>query len=530
MAKIATKAGLVLGTNLKLHVADKGGTDIAISKAGAILTITSSTTNFTGSSEVAGIVNRALANGDVIKLSNTTNDLNEGVTATVTAVGANSITATIVTGTGATEGAGANINIVAFKKTYQFLAASGLSFVDGVQGLTFVSKMVDLWDTTDLDKYDPAFTSIEPRAKSVASINGWEWHDTNTFNAIRDTALETRVSKTSAAVKICALLRSTANSHAPTDQIKYWYSGDAEITAPNAFVMTGYANQLVLIYDYNGGTPIDKRGTWYTRLAEEGKTIVMETHSLNYAEIYPISAANAIDPKLIVSDVTIAAGGIFANIDFNLDVDSVYSGTVNGTPYNFYGFVDGDGKTNEAVHQKLNYLWRQSTNVNSDGTGPVKRGDKQPPISSFSGDAFTLKSYLTNYNSSQRNYLTLVDLTSTNRAWPAIYTLTITSPALSLGGTMSLIHKETHGTADPVYLDNEAVQEQKDKSILASYDIVVAYSTYNKGGHIPNTPIELILTWNRPGFIEPDNIEVILGAANKSQAITPTADPSYTAV
>lgn len=529
MAKITSKSSLTLGTNLKLHVADKGGTDIAISKSGSVLTITSSSTNFTASSGALGIVNRALAVGDVITISHTANALNEGATAKITAVGANSITADIVSGTCATESAGSDINLVAFKKTWEYLEAGGLSFIDGVAGIVLHSKLTDLWNSSDLDRYDPVFTSIEPRAKSLAAINGWEPHNSNTANANRDMAMEVRPSKTATATKIYSLLRSTSNAHASTDQMTYWYSGDAEMTAPNNFVMTGYANQNVLIYDYNDGTPIDKRGTWFTRLAVEGKTTIMEQHSLNYAEIYPISAANGIDPKLTVPDATIAAGGIFANIDFNLDVDSVHSGLVDGVPYNFYGFIDADSKSNEAVHQKINYLWRQSTNVNSDGTGPQKRGDKQWPITSFSGDAFSVKSYLANYNAAQRNNITLFDTGNAARTWPSIYTLTVTAPALVQGGTFSLIHKDSHGTGNPVYLKNEAGTDQKDIAIASSQDIVVAYSTYNVGGHTPNTPIDLVMTWNRPSYVEPDNTEFTLGPANMSVSMTPTADPSYTA-
>jgi len=530
MAKITTKAGLTLGTNLKLHIADKGGTNIGIGVSGGTITLTAGASLWQTSSETAGIVNRAIVVGDVIKISHTTNSANEGVTATVTNVTTTVITATTLTGTPVTESAGADINVVAFKKTYQFLATGGLSFVDGVSGITFVSKMVDLWDGTDLDKYDAAFSSIEPRAKSVASINGWEYHDDSTRDAIRDTALEIRPNKTATATKILALLRSTSNSHAATDQMTNWFGGDSEMTAPNNFVMQGSANQLVLIYDYNGGTPIDKRGTWYTRLAVEGKTTIMEQHNLQYAEIYPISAANSIDPKLTVDDATIAAGGIFTNIDFNLDVDSTYSGDVNGTPYNFYGFIDADGQTNEAVHQKINYLWRQSTNVNADGSGPQKRGDKQWPITAFSGDAFTVKSYLLNYKASTRNYLTVVDLTATNRSWPAIYTLTANAAALAVGGTMSIIHEDSHGTSGAVYMKNEAGVDQKDIAIIASRDIVVAYSTYTTGGHTANTPLALRLTWNKPNAIEPDSTSFILGPANMSVSIAPAADPSYVAV
>lgn len=527
MAKINSKASLVMGTNLKLHVADKGGTDIAISKSASILTITNSVVDFTASSEAAGVVNRPLVVNDIIKLNHTTNALNEGVTAQITAVSAHSITATILTGTGATEAAASDISITAFKKTYQFLAAGGLSFVDGVQGIILASKLVDLWDSSDLDKYDRVFASIEPRAKSIASINGWEPHDTNTINSVRDTALEVRPSATATATKVYALLRSTGNAHAPSDQMTFWFSGDSEMTAPNNFVMTGYANQLALIYDYNGGTPIDKRGNWYTRLAIEFKTIIMESSNLQFAEIYPISAANALDPKLTVADATVGAGGIYANIDYNLDVDSVEVGLVDGSPYNFAGHIDADSQTNEAVHMKINYLWRQSTNVNADGSGPQKRGDKQLPLTSFSGDVFTIKSYINNYKASQRNYLRLVDTIATTRQWPTAYTLTVNAAALAVGGTMSIIHEDSFGTSTATYLKNDAAVDQKDIAIISSRDITIAYSTYNTGGHTPGTPLALRLTYNRPNFIEPDSTAFTF-STDSSVTIQPTADPSYT--
>ncbi len=531
MAKITTKAALVLGTNLKLHVADKSGTDITIGVAGTILTLTSTVTDFVSNSETAGIVNRPLIINDLIVLSHTNNDLNEGLLAEISAVSAHSITATITSGPtipGANEIAGADINVVGLKKTYEFLEAGGLSFVDGVQGITFVSKMADLWDTTDLDRYDPAFASIEPRAKAVASINYWEGHNLQTLNAIRDTALEYRYSKTSSAHTIFTLFSSSGISHATTDQVTTWSEDDLEMDAPQSFVMTGYVNQLIKIYDQRAG--LDKRGIWFTRLAVEGKTIIMEQHSCNFAEIKTISVANGIDPKLTVNDATVSAGGIYSNIDFNLDIDSSYSGDVNGTPYNFYGFIEGDEQYNETVHQKINYLWRQPININSDGSGPQKRGDKQWPITSFSGEDFTVKSYLSNYNDSQRNKIFLLDLTATIRTWPAIYTITVTSPDLAVGGRMSIIHKDTHGTSSPVYLKNEDNIDQKDITIAATQDIVVAYSTYNINGHTPNTPIELVLTWNKPDTVEPDNKTFILGQSNRIESITPTANPSYTPI
>ncbi len=532
MAKITSKSSLTLGTNLQLHIADKGGTDIAINSGSS--TITSSSTNFTASSSSGGITNRAIVVGDVIEVSHTANNANEGLVLTVTAVTANSITYTVVSGTPATESAGADINILARKKTVQFLAASGLSFVDGVAGTALYSKLVDLWSVNDLDKYPPVFSSIEPRAKSLAMINYWEPHDSNTLNALRDMALEIRDTATSTARRIYALLRTNGNFHASTDQMYFWSTSDAELTAPTAAVMTGYLNQLVLIYD--SGASIDKRGNWVQRCAVAGKTIIYNVANLQYAEIITVPNTNAIDPKLAdpstgtpyVSDATIAAGGIYANIKYYLDNDGLYTGAVSGTNYTFAGYVDGDSKTNEQVHAKINYLWRQSTNVNVDGTGATKRGDKQPPLTTFSGDVFTVNSYLLNYSTTQRNNLRLVDSSGVTRQWPLVNTITVTAGSLAIGGTFTVYHANTYGTSAAVILQNESGTAQQDVTIASSVSIPFAYSTYTVDGHTANTPLTIRVAYNRPGYIEAGVTDpYTLSGSDVSIALPITADPSY---
>jgi len=271
---------------------------------------------------------------------------------------------------------------------------------------------------------------------------------------------------------------------------------------------------------------------WYTRLAIAGKTIIMESTAAKYAEIYPISAANAYDPKLhngtnlIVEDLTISGGGIYSAITYNLDVDGLYTGSVDGTPHTFAGYIEANNQTNESVHAKVNWMWRQTSNVNSDGAGAVKRGDKQPPLTAFSGDVFTVKSYLLNYKASQRNNLRLVDTSVATWQWPTAYTLTVNSAALAVGGTFSLIHEDTYGTSNAVYLKNDLSVDQKDIAITASKDITIAYSTYNIGGHVAGQPLPLRLTWNKPGAVEPSNLSFTF-SSDSSVTISPTADPSY---
>jgi hypothetical protein len=529
MAIIESKASLVLGTNVQLHLVDFQGTDIGVSVATDVATITSSTTDFTASSSAAGITKRAIVVGDVLTLSHLATSAAEGMQATVTAVSANSITADTSGVSDFTEAAGADINVTAFDKTYQFIEANGLDFQDGVKGLTFASWVVDLWDASDLDIYPSVFKSIEPRAKSLASINGWKPHDTDTINSVRGTALEIRPTATGDATQIYALwksgdLHNVGDRQTTGDQFYFWPSSDAEITAPTSAVMKGSIDQLFLIYDADGADNRFSNGvTWFTRCAEPLKTIVMQEHEVNYAEIMPVSAANALDPKLTVSD---ASGAPYNNIVFTNDTLD-YSGDVDGVNYNFDYLINAASETNEVVHNRVNWLLRQPTDINTGDAG-VMRGDKQWPITTFTGDIFTVQGYLLNYVAAQRNNLRLVDTGSNTRQWPTIYSLTITSPSLAIGGTFSLIHANTYGASGAVYLQDESAVEQKDQAIAASTEIVIAYSSYSVDGHTPNTPIPLVLTWNRPGFVEPASIAFTMGAANTTQAISPTADPSYT--
>lgn len=532
MAKVTAKSSLVLGTNYKYHIVDIQGTDIEIDATNS--EILSTSTDFTATSETNGVVTRAPVVGDIITLYHTGNVSNEGVELEVTSVAANVLGFTIVSGTPADQAAGADINIQAFKKQYQFLEVGDLNFIDGVQGITWASQTVDDWDTQDFDRYLRIFTSIEPRAKSLAALNGWEPFDADTLLAQRDMALEIKPSANAAATKIYACLRSP-DLHEPTDQYYFWSDLDPELTAPTAAVTTGYMNQLVLIFDST--ISLDDRGTWNYRCLEPGKTHVQGQVDLQFAEIQPIQAGNAIDVKaadgagtLLVSDATVLAGGIYANITLNVDATETYLGDVDGIDYTFIGYQDADGQSNQDLHIKNHYLLRQPTNINSDGTGPVIRGDKSPPLTEFVGDRLDLNDlYPLNYNASERNFLNPIDSSGSERKWPSIYGLDITGTALSIGGTFSIIHKNTYGTSGEVALQDELGTPQRDITITALTSIIVAYSTYAVDGHSPDTPIQLVLTWNKPGDIEPDSKEFTMSAANNVQQITATVDPSYVA-
>ena len=76
---------------------------------------------------------------------------------------------------------------------------------------------------------------------------------------------------------------------------------------------------------------------------------------------------------------------------------------------------------------------------------------------------------------------------------------------------------------------NENDINQQDITIASSVDIVMAYSTYAVDGHTGGQPLPITISYNRPGFIEPDIITTTLSGANVTATISPTADPSYIA-
>ena len=624
MAKVVSKAGVILGTNLQLNICDKGGTDVSITdNADGTGTIDSPTAAWDGSNLVSGINNRAVVVGDLLKVSHSSLAANEGKRVTVTGITSTAITyADTADGPLTTEGAGADINILAYKKTWQFLEASGLSFIDGVESIYFVSQMVDLWHGTDLDIYDPAFTSIEPRAKSMAAVNGWEPENIDTLKTHRDMALEVRGAD-SLPRQIYDLLRS-GNTHGTTDQYTYWPSSDAESTDPTLAVTTGYINELVLIYDIDGADNRYTNGqiTWFARCFMPGKTPLMEEFNLSYAEITPVASGNDIDPKLATvsgqltgfADSDVLAGGIFTDIKFYSDIDGIHEGDVveASTPvtYDFHGYLDATTQSNQASHVKMTYLLRQGVNINSglgseiigtgdtttvtftgtltnvpaadtvtitvdaitatdDGVGGLTgtgvtsgtidyatgdfsitfdaapsatditatytenmRGDKQWPKTSFSGNVYTLKTYIANFDPATRNDLQVVTINSLVKKWDTIYTVTLNCPdILTAGGTgaISLMHRNTHGSSAIVYLQNESAVPQHDILAASTISIVIAFSSYSVDGHTGGDPIELTVSWNNPGNVESGTDHTLTVSNNQSFTIPAKPDASYVA-
>ena len=643
MSKIENQSGLILGTNLFLHIQEVEDTDISINATTHVITQVAG--DFTAASSVAGIVGSGFVIGDSFTVNSEVNEF-VGV---ITAVVALQIDYTVSSGTEVTESAGGTIDIQRQKKFIEYQEVSGLSFVDGVLSTAIHSKMQTLWKDDDLDKFDPLSGAIEPRGKAMYFLNFWDFFNLSTQRAHRGGAVQIQDTKSSAVKKIYGHLTAPKTVDA-TDQWNFWQREDAPLDAPTSAVTLQIIDELVLILDV--ANSIDKRGVWLARCAEAGKSIAMQERNLNYAETVSVTVTNAIDPILgdssgaFVDDATIAGGGIYANIDVtknqmvavcnevvgvagnvvitkvgaNITVTGMAGGTVTekakgtltlsalptdgdtitlddgtntatvfefdnndtvvgtnvavaigadtkltlttlvnaindvgvslavnagqgvhsnlveGISYDFANETEFDSKDYKDVHTKLNWLLRQSTDINQDVAGPDLRGDKQFPISVFVGNTQTLDGFPLNFLTTNSNDMDLLDQCDVVREFNTIASFTVVVPQSFIDGTpppqITIYVADTHGSSSAALVSNAAAVVQKDIVLTAAEtSISFAYSTFSGGGHTPNTPLDIAISFNQPDVAE---AEVFFGntiEANTTQRfqLAPSVDPSYIA-
>ena len=226
-----------------------------------------------------------------------------------------------------------------------------------------------------------------------------------------------------------------------------------------------------------------------------------------------------------------------ATLDGNLAITAgqgVHNQDVEGTSYDFAYDVEYDNQDYVTTHTKLNYLLRQTTDINELVAGPDLRGDKQWPISEFVGDTQTLDGFPLNFLATNQNDMDLLDQSNTIREFNTIASYTVVVPQAFIDGTPSpqitVYVADTHGgTNAAVVTDADSVPQQDIVLSAAETAISFAYSTFSGGGHTPGTDLDIAISFNQPGIAE---AEVFFGntiQANTTQRfqLAPSVDPSY---
>jgi hypothetical protein len=302
----------------------------------------------------------------------------------------------------------------------------------------------------------------------------------------------------------------------------------------------------ITVTGMTGGTASEKATGTITLvgLPSDGDTITIDD-GVNTATIFEFDDNSSVTGNNVAvtigSDTKTTLTALFNAIN---DVQTlniiagqgVHANLVEGTSYNFAYDVEYDNQDYVAVHEKLNYLLRQPTDINQDATGPDLRGDKQFPISEFVGNTQILDGFPLNFLSNNSNDMDLLDQSNTIREFDVIASYTIVVPQAFIDATpspqISIYVAATHGGSAAAIVDDASSVAQKDIVLTAvETAISFAYSTFSGGGHTPGTDLDIAIALNQPGVGE---AEVFFGntiQANTTQRfqLAPSVDPSYVA-
>lgn len=311
--------------------------------------------------------------------------------------------------------------------------SGNLIYADGVTGQCVYSFLKEEWKTdSNLIKFP--FPLIAITEEQFELIDEWNWADQTTKNTIRDAgwALKNAAGTSREEWMNVTTLGSFLDSN--NDRAYYVQSTPASAATPTDTVFAGEVNQAVQIYGGVNYGNFDYRDLFIIYLREFAKTydrynLLTEQNlsALTYKK-YAMPLANAADTvKITHSDAQVASGANYQNIDVSYYTTKQFR-TIGAGSYSFHVIIDGNNKTAELIYEKIQYLLRQTTNINSNpatsAAYPI-RGDIADTLLQFIGD--TLRTlyvagwggvFIDNYNTQDINRLEFTDDSQNIQTFP----------------------------------------------------------------------------------------------------------------
>jgi len=309
---------------------------------------------------------------------------------------------------------------------------------DGITLQCIYSFLKEEWKTDDLLIKYP-FPLISITEEQFELQNGWNWANTTTIQTIRDGGWALKAAD-NATSKAEYMNLTTLGSFVDSANDLAYYVNTSPVSAgtPVDFVYAGPVNEAVQIYGVPGyGHGEDRRGTFVTFLREQGKTydqydLLTEQNltALTYKK-YALPLSNSSDVKISTNDPQIASGATYSGIDISY-YTLPQARIIGGITYYFHIIIDAAGQVAETVYEKVQYLLRQTYNINSNpatSAGFPIRGDVNDELLQFIGD--TLRTnyvdgwggvYIDNFDTDDINRLEFTDDAGEIRTFP--YTAT----------------------------------------------------------------------------------------------------------
>lgn len=437
---------------------------------------------------------------------------------------------------------GTELTLNTTAKTFKLAEAGNLVAKDGVTGQALYSKFVELWTTSNYNKYPfPAYVIGDPRAGMFvfgfdgAVYNGWKPEDDVTRQMLRNIGWS-EYSNAGLLQRQYVGVVSLGDVNAGA---QLYYQKESAGAAINA-TFTDELNQGLQIFGDATNGNFDHRSYFKVFCREYGYkytdasiTDIGETSTGAWKIGLPVK--NEPDIKIKTNDTNVSTLTPYTSIDvtyYGTDQER----TIGGVPYQFRVIIDGANATAEEIYTKIQYLLRQPTDIDA-GAGNVI-GKTANALLSFVGDTLytTQGVYIDNYNANDINRIKFSDKNGVERAEPYTAAGSINFNAfLTQGGAgyyrmyFTTNPAGNYGTTNAVTVKDSANADITGTITAGSIPFTFAYDSNTQGARTPGTDAQITIVAGNPGFAKPV-VSTYTITKSVGQGITVTAeqDRGYT--
>lgn len=412
---------------------------------------------------------------------------------------------------------GTELTIDETAKTFTLNVAGNLVAKDGVTLQALYSKFVELWSTATYQDSPFPMYAIDALSGQFqfgtdgSTYSGWKPANDTTRQMLRDGGWsEYNASGTLGRqyVGIVGLGAVSAGS-------QLYYQKVSGGTASN-FTFTDQCNEGIQVYGDAIAdattTTFDSRTYFKSYVREYSKkykdSVLADTgKTATGAYLVNMLLSNEDDLKILAADGAMS-GAPYSGITVAY-YTVAQTRSIGGTSRNFKIIINGNGATLEQIYTKVQYLLRQSTDINVGGTAGSKIGKIQSALLSFVGDTLVTSQsvYIDNILAADSNRIEFYDDSNTLRTNPytASGSMKFNAPLVGAGSAYRLMFTSPPGAgndfgeAGAITVNNAAGTPIT--GVISSTDISFDYDYDGnvQGGFTAATDRAVTLIGIRPG-------------------------------
>jgi len=355
---------------------------------------------------------------------------------------------------------GTELTIDETLKTFTLNVAGNLVAKDGVTIQALYSKFVDLWATAAYQDSPFPMYAIDALSGQFqfgsdgSTYSGWKPANDTTRQMLRDGGW----SEYNAAGVLARQYAGIVGLGTVSAGSQLYYQR-VSTDAPTNFTFTDQCNEGIQVLGNVAAdattTTFDKRAFFKGFVREYGKkykdSVLGDTgKTTTGANLVNLLLSNEDDLKIQANDAAMS-GAPYSGITvayYTLN----QTRSIGGSNYNFKIIINGNNATLEQIYTKIQYLLRQSSDINTGGTGGVITGKTASSLLNFVGDNLETSTsvFVDNILSADSNRITFKDDGGTNRTNPytAAGTITFNAPLVGAGSSYRMLFTSPPGAGN----------------------------------------------------------------------------------